>query len=183
MEASHKPSITPYTHLAAVQALDLQSRHLIAYILSSPGSLSDLASQANGSIVDLVARILAPEVRAALAQSGGPYTLTWSSIDGGGLTQPSTGGPYTVAGTIGQPDAGPLELGPPFTFAGGFWNQTVAPACRADFNGSGAVSVQDIFDFLAAYFSSDPRADFNNSGGVSVQDIFDYLAAYFAGCT
>jgi hypothetical protein len=25
-------------------------------------------------------------------------------------------------------------------------------------------------------------ADFNNSGGVSVQDIFDFLAAYFAGC-
>jgi|GEM_PF-4276112 len=25
-------------------------------------------------------------------------------------------------------------------------------------------------------------ADFNNSGGVSVQDIFDFLSAYFAGC-
>jgi hypothetical protein len=54
--------------------------------------------------------------------------------------------------------------------------------CPADFNGSGVVSVQDIFDFLAAYFASDPAADFNGSGAVSVQDIFDYLAAYFAGC-
>jgi hypothetical protein len=26
------------------------------------------------------------------------------------------------------------------------------------------------------------RADFNQSGGISVQDIFDFLAAYFAGC-
>lgn len=25
-------------------------------------------------------------------------------------------------------------------------------------------------------------ADFNNSGNVSVQDIFDFLSAYFAGC-
>jgi hypothetical protein len=54
--------------------------------------------------------------------------------------------------------------------------------CPADVNLSGTVSVQDIFDFLAAYFSNDPRADFNASNTISVQDIFDYLAAYFAGC-
>ncbi len=55
-------------------------------------------------------------------------------------------------------------------------------ACPADFNGSGAVSVQDIFDFLAAYFAGESAADFNGSGGISVQDIFDYLGAYFLGC-
>jgi hypothetical protein len=42
--------------------------------------------------------------------------------------------------------------------------------------------VQDIFDFLAAYFGHDPRADFNQSGAITVQDIFDFLGAYFAGC-
>jgi len=52
----------------------------------------------------------------------------------------------------------------------------------ADFNMSGAITVQDIFDFLAAYFAGDVRADFNGAGGVGVQDIFDFLAAYFAGC-
>jgi probable HAF family extracellular repeat protein len=56
------------------------------------------------------------------------------------------------------------------------------PCCPADFNGSGDITVQDIFDFLAAYFTTDPRADFNGSGSVTVQDIFDFLAAYFAGC-
>jgi hypothetical protein len=54
--------------------------------------------------------------------------------------------------------------------------------CPADFNESGTISVQDIFDFLAAYFANDLHADFNGSGGLSVQDIFDFLAAYFAGC-
>jgi hypothetical protein len=58
----------------------------------------------------------------------------------------------------------------------------LAPACVADFNNSGGVTVQDIFDFLAAYFGNDPTADVNASGGVTVQDIFDFLAAYFAGC-
>src|SRR5262249_48640594 len=55
-------------------------------------------------------------------------------------------------------------------------NFLLRPRCRADFNASGAVSVQDVFDFLAAYFANDPLADFNNSGGISVQDIFDFLA-------
>jgi hypothetical protein len=56
------------------------------------------------------------------------------------------------------------------------------PTCPADFNDSGDVSVQDIFDFLSAYFSNAPNADFNNSGGITVQDIFDFLSAYFTGC-
>lgn len=57
-----------------------------------------------------------------------------------------------------------------------------APPCRADVNGSGSVSVQDVFDFLSAYFSGTAAGDFNQSGAVSVQDIFDYLTAYFVGC-
>ncbi len=56
------------------------------------------------------------------------------------------------------------------------------PVCPADFNGVGGITVQDIFDFLAAWFAGDIRADFNTSGTLSVQDIFDFLAAWFAGC-
>jgi hypothetical protein len=59
---------------------------------------------------------------------------------------------------------------------------TRTPCCFADFNNDGSLSVQDIFDFLAMYFSGDPATDFNASGVVSVQDIFDFLAAYFSGC-
>jgi hypothetical protein len=55
-------------------------------------------------------------------------------------------------------------------------------ACRADFDLSGSVSVQDVFDFLAAFFAGDARADVNGVGGLSVQDVFDFLGAYFAGC-
>lgn len=59
---------------------------------------------------------------------------------------------------------------------------SLIPCCTADFNSSGAVTVQDIFDFLSEYFAGGPRADINGAGGLSVQDIFDFLAAYFAGC-
>lgn len=58
--------------------------------------------------------------------------------------------------------------------------EPIVPPCPCDFNGGG-LSVQDIFDFLGAYFANDPRADLN-SDGISVQDIFDFLACYFAGC-
>lgn len=52
---------------------------------------------------------------------------------------------------------------------------------HADFNYSGSITVEDVFDFLAAYFSADPTADANNSGAITTQDIFDVLAEYF-GC-
>jgi hypothetical protein len=54
--------------------------------------------------------------------------------------------------------------------------------CPADFNLSGTVTPQDIFDFLNAWFAGDARADFNHAGGISVQDIFDFLNAWFTGC-
>ncbi len=53
--------------------------------------------------------------------------------------------------------------------------------CPADFNADGTLAVQDIFDYLNAWFSGSSSADFNGNG-LSVQDIFDYLNAWFTGC-
>jgi hypothetical protein len=50
-------------------------------------------------------------------QSG--YSIEWYTIDGGGATF-STGGSYSLGGTIGQPDAGVLSGGS-YTINGGFW--------------------------------------------------------------
>lgn len=49
------------------------------------------------------------------------YTLDWFTVDGGGGA--SAGGIYTVSGTIGQPDAGPLSGGI-YKLEGGFWAAT-----------------------------------------------------------
>ena len=51
----------------------------------------------------------------ALAQ----YSITWSTIDGGGGT--STGGVYSVSGTLGQPDAGGPMTNGQYSVTGGFW--------------------------------------------------------------
>ena len=50
------------------------------------------------------------------------YSIDWFTIDGGGGT--STGGVYTLIGTIGQPDAGTLSGGT-YTLAGGFWGAVI----------------------------------------------------------
>jgi hypothetical protein len=65
----------------------------------------------------------------ALGQSGGTYDLRWSTINGGGSV--SSGGQYTVTGTIGQPDAGYSEGGD-YEVLGGFWPGE--PLCRVDFH-------------------------------------------------
>jgi hypothetical protein len=52
------------------------------------------------------------------------YSIDWSTLGGGGGT--STGGVYSVSGTIGQPDAGgPLTNGQ-YSVTGGFWALPVA---------------------------------------------------------
>lgn len=54
------------------------------------------------------------------------------------------------------------------------------PCCPADWNGASGLGVQDLFDFLTAWFAG--HADFNADGQTSLQDLFDYLIAYFIGC-
>ena len=51
------------------------------------------------------------------------YAIDWFTIDGGGGT--STGGVYSVTGTIGQPDAGKMSGGN-YTIEGGFWGLLAA---------------------------------------------------------
>ena len=55
-----------------------------------------------------------------LASNAQTYSIPWSTIDGGGST--STGGVYSVSGTIGQPDASttPMTNGQ-YSVTGGFW--------------------------------------------------------------
>jgi hypothetical protein len=50
-------------------------------------------------------------------QSG--YSIDWYTIDGGGAMN-SSGGSYSLSGSIGQPDAGSLSGGS-YTLNGGFW--------------------------------------------------------------
>ena len=67
----------------------------------------------------LVTAILAVLLLTGYTMVENGYDLSWWTVDGGGGTF-STGGDYTLGGTIGQPDAG-LMTGGDYTLGGGFW--------------------------------------------------------------
>ena len=59
-----------------------------------------------------------------LALPAQTYSLDWYKVAGGGGT--STGGVYSVSGTVGQPDAGgPLTNGQ-YSVTGGYWALPIA---------------------------------------------------------
>ncbi len=63
-----------------------------------------------------------------VATAFGDYDIIWSTIDGGGGR--STGGPYVLTGTIGQPDAA-WSSGGNYELLGGFWPG--GPLCFVNF--------------------------------------------------
>ena len=56
----------------------------------------------------------------------------------------------------------------------------VNSVCRADWNQDRNLTIQDLLDYLVAYFAG--NGDFNGADGTNIQDLLDYLVAYFSGC-
>jgi hypothetical protein len=77
----------------------------------------DFASRSLRVAMSLWPLLLASQ---ALGQS---YSIDWFTVDGGGGT--STGGVYSVSGTIGQPDVDKTSGGN-YTLEGGFWGVVAA---------------------------------------------------------
>ena len=123
------------------------------------------------------------------------FAIDWWTVDGGGAMF-STGGNYSLGGTIGQPDAGVMSGGN-FTLVGGFWAVTLpsAPApCLGDADCSGAVDFFDIDPFVAKLGcpSSDPvgcaagctwqNSDVDQDGDVDFFDIDPFVGQLGTVC-
>jgi hypothetical protein len=62
----------------------------------------------------------------ALAQSPQQtYDLSWWTVDGGGGSSAAAGS-YSLDGTAGQPDPGPVLSGGNYNLEGGFWGGGVS---------------------------------------------------------
>jgi hypothetical protein len=102
------------------------------------------------------------------ADSTDPYFDNFSDVAGLG--------PFDDLNT---PNAG---TGPtPYVDLGAY--EFIGALCPADFNRSGTISVDDIFDFLNLWLAGNVYwADFNKDGTLSTADIFAFLNAWLAGC-
>ncbi len=83
-----------------------------------------ILKNANPMVLIVVLLLLSPMISVSDAE----YELTWYTVDGGGGR--SSGGPYTLMGTIGQPDAA-YSAGGNYELLGGFWPGE--PLCFVDF--------------------------------------------------
>ena len=113
------------------------------------------------------------------AQMGPNLDLTWNTLDSGGGV--STGGVFSLTGTIGQPDAGTLAGGG-FTLAGGFWAGGGPPACYPDCNNDGILTVADFGCFQTKFVVGDPYADCNGDGVRTVADFGCFQTKFVTGC-
>lgn len=78
----------------------------------------------------------------AQVASNPPYTLEQSVIAGGG-GQGSTGGAFSLDGTIGQPIAGTRSTNSPFDLTGGFWTAPQSAPTAAGVTVGGRVTTSD----------------------------------------
>jgi hypothetical protein len=118
---------------------------------------------------------------AARGQTGGSYDLTWNTIDGGGRTS-STGGSYSLGGTIGQPEAG-AATGGTYSLAGGFWPVTQVCSCLGDMNGDGRKDGLDVQQFVSCMIPGEgcACADVDTVGGITTMDAAAFVAALLDG--
>jgi len=109
--------------------------------------------------------------------------IDWHTIDGGGGI--STGGSFSLHGTIGQTDTMVLS-GASTTLDGGYWpGVSLDPGCNvADLVPPyGVLDFFDVAQFLAAFSSMQPEADLVVPFGVwDFFDVVAFLGEFSAGC-
>jgi hypothetical protein len=121
---------------------------------------------------------LAPAARAQ-------YSIPWYTIDGGGGE--SSGGGFTLSGSIGQPDAA-TSSGGALALSGGYWATAGAPACYANCDASTTAPVLNVLDFncfVNRFAAGDSYGNCDGGTTPPVLNILDFncfLNRFAAGC-
>jgi len=118
----------------------------------------------------------------AHAQQGGDFSLSWWTIDSGGITFAS-GGDFTLGCTVGQHDAAPDSVGGEFLLHSGFWFSPCVVAHRGDVTGDGCVDDEDLLIILFNFGAQGRNiADVNCDGIVDDADLLIVLFNFGFGC-
>lgn len=115
----------------------------------------------------------------------GQSAISWYTVDGGGAMS-STGGTYSLAGTLGQPDASPFSTpisGGPYTLVGGFWSfDSAVPSCAlaGDMDLNALRNGLDIQGFINCLLNISGTncacADISGNGTVGPEDVAGFVA-------
>ena len=125
---------------------------------------------------------------AALASSAGAHaqlTVSWSTLDGGGGV--SSGGSYTIAGTVAQPDAAAMAAGT-LSLRAGFWAAFGGGGCYSNCDESAVPPVLNVADFtcfLQRFAAGNSYANCDQSTIPPVLNVADFtcfLQRFAAGC-
>lgn len=136
----------------------------------------------NGKIACIALLLPVTAATIAIAQ----YEIPWHTVDCGGAMY-STGGTFSIGGTIGQPDAGSFTqpmAGGTFELVGGFWaGAGGACSCLGDTNGDGQRNGRDIQTFVICVTAggSCACADLNGAAGPTVEDVPEFVAQLLSG--
>ncbi|MDH4238509.1 MAG: hypothetical protein OEW48_02995 [Phycisphaerae bacterium] len=107
----------------------------------------------------------------------GDYGLSWYTIDGGGGQ--SSGGPYTLTGTIGQPDAA-YSAGGNYELLGGFWPG--GPLCIVDFDSYARFAEHWLDETCNEDNNWCNGADLNGMDGVNNIDLGMFVEQWLCYC-
>ncbi len=127
----------------------------------------------NKTITSIARLAISTMLLIVLAESiaNGQYEISWYTIDGGGGR--SSGGDFTLTGTIGQPDAA-YSRGGNYELLGGFWPG--GPLCFVDF--------EHFARFAAYWLQTSPGlpADLDHLNGVNGIDLRLFVEQWLCYC-
>ncbi|MBI5866861.1 MAG: hypothetical protein HZB43_00980 [candidate division Zixibacteria bacterium] len=126
------------------------------------------------------------------ASTTSTYTINWSSINGGGLTNSSSPN-YSMGNSMGQSVAGSATSAS-YQMGTGFW-YGAGGGCscpsQGDINSDAVIDVFDVIGVIGIAFSGDPdpqdpgcprmRGDVDNNGVTDVFDVIYLIATAFSG--
>lgn len=167
-------------------SLDRSAEALVRVMHERKYDMKITAIGCSGAKVLVLVLALFCTLPVSLGQAGGPVLeINWSTTDGGGIID-SSGGVFTISGSIAQPDAG-VMAGGSFTLVGGFWAATVA-VLQGDCDGDSDVDLADFAEMESCL--SGPGGgqavgcecfDFDDDADIDLQDFADFQVNFTGG--